>query len=137
MRIYKGEVGVDLTVEAFLDILEEDALDEIVDMVMDLEATGSIKEFKGDLDGDIIYLGQVNLDDLDNDLSALFENMESNMEFYDAFSEEEMVSMFMDDPYAIPYFDLEEELMDNFLLSNEDIRVKRIVKRFSHINDAS
>ena len=134
MRIYKGEVGVDLTVEAFLDILEEDVLEELIDMVLDLEATGSIKS---DLDGDIIYLGQVDLDDIEGSLETLFEDMENNMEFYDAYPEDELLNVFANEPYDIPYFDFEEELMDSLLLSNEDIQVKRIVKRFSHIDDAS
>lgn len=135
MKIYTGDVGMELTVQSFLDLLEEDALDEAINMVLDLEAASS--SLKGDFDGDVVFLGSVDLDDYDGDLTNLFDHITGNIEQYDDMDELDLMELqeilssglilgnqYMDD----------DELLDNLLLSNEDLRVKRIVERFRHID---
>lgn len=154
MRIYKGEAGVTLTLENFLDLLEEDALEDIIDMVLDLEMTGSItgQSFMGDFDGDIlgddvIFLGVINLEDFDGDIDKLFEDenigfanildyLTEEQGHFDDLSEEDLDLIFGPGSSMGASFISEEELMDNFLCSNEDLKVKRIVQRFHHILDA-
>jgi hypothetical protein len=134
MKIYKGDVGIDLTVDAFLELLEEDALDEAINMVLDLEATGSIK---GDFDGDIIYMGAIDLDEFDGDISGLFDHITDNIEHYEVISEEDFESVFGAQSAMGGAFLSDEDIINNFLFSNEDLRVKRIAQRFRHIDDAS
>jgi hypothetical protein len=153
MRIYKGEAGVDLTLESFLDLLEEDALEDIIDMVLDLEATGSIKgtsfigDFDGDFDDDVVFLGVINLEDFDGDIDSLFEDegvgfanlfdfLSEEQGYFDNLSEEDLDLIFGPTSTLGASFPTEEELMENFLCSNEDLKVKRIVQRFRHILDA-
>jgi hypothetical protein len=127
MRIYKGEAGFELTTQSFLDLLEEDALDELINAVIDLEAADPMQ---GDYDGDMIFLGEVDLDGFDGDLSNLFDHITGNIDHFDIMSEEGFEDVIGN------MFLSEEDMMDNMLMSNEDLRVKRIVERFRHI-DAS
>jgi hypothetical protein len=124
MRIYKGDVGYELTVQSFLDLLEEDALDELINSVLELDANAS---FAGDFDGDMIHVVQVDLDEFDGDLSNLFDHITDNIEHYEVISEEDFEEVF-GNPFLT-----EEDIMDNLLFSNEDLRLKRIVDRFRHI----
>jgi hypothetical protein len=154
MRIYKGEAGVDLTLESFLDLLEEDALEDIIDMVLDLEATGSIKassllgDFDGDFDDEVVFLGVINLDDFDGDIEDLLDieniGLENLFDFlseepghFDDLTEEDLNLVFGPGNKLGEAFFSEEDILDNFFCSNEDLRVKRIVQRFHHILDAS
>jgi hypothetical protein len=154
MRIYKGEAGVTLTLENFLDLLEEDALEDIIDMVLDLEATGSINgqslmgDFDGDLMGDdVVFLGVLDLSDFDGDIEELLNGDSTGLEsildylvdepgFFDAMSEEDFESLFGTESTLGGSFLSDEDILDNFFASNEDLRVKRIVQRFHHILDA-
>jgi hypothetical protein len=124
MRIYKGDVGYELTVQSFLDLLEEDALDELIDSVLELDAHASLK---GDFDGDMIHVVQVDLDEFDGDLSNLFDHITDNIEHYEVISQDDFDEVFGHQ------FLTEEDIMDNLLFSNEDLRLKRIVERFRHI----
>lgn len=157
MRIYKGEAGVTLTLENFLDLLEDDALEDIIDMVLDLEMTGSITgqsimgDFDGDFGEDVVFLGVINLEDFDGDIDSLLEdenfgfaNIPGIFDFlteqpghFDELSEDDLNLIFGPGSSLGSSFMSEEELMDNFLCSNEDLKVKRIVQRFRHILDAS
>jgi hypothetical protein len=151
MRIYKGEAGVTLTLENFLDLLEEDALEDIIDMVMDLEMTGSITghsvmgDFDGEFGDDVVFLGVINLEDFDGDIESLLEDenfgfanvldfLTEDASHFDELTDEDLDLIF--GPGSSASFISDEELMDNFLCSNEDLKVKRIVQRFHHILDA-
>lgn len=134
MRIYKGDVGFELTVQSFLDLLEEDALDEIINCVLDLEAEAALHS---DFDGDIVYLGEVDLDNLDGDLSGLFDHITNNIDHFDVIEEDDYDTIFGKESALGAMFLDDADILDNFLLSNEDLRIKRIVKRFRHIDDAS
>lgn len=138
MKIYKGDAAVEITMENFLTLLEDDALDDLIDMVLDLEETGSIK--KSDLDGDIVYLGTIDLDDLDEfdgEIDGLFDHITDGLENYEILSVEDFENLFGKDSLFGAAFDDDEDILDNLLLSNEDLRIKRIVQRFRHIEDAS
>jgi hypothetical protein len=134
MRIYKGDVGMELTVQSFLDLLEEDALDEAINMVLDLDAASSLS---GDYDGDLIYMGSIDLDGFDGDLENLFDHITDNIEQYDTMDELDLLDLqeILNSGLILgnPFMD-DDELLDNILLSNEDLRVKRIVQRFGHID---
>lgn len=135
MRIYKGDTGMELTVQAFLDLLEEDALDEAIDMVLELDAAAS--SFEGDFDGDIVFLGEINLDNYDGDLTNLFDHITENIEQYDDMDELDLADLeeiFAETMMLGSAYMTDDELLDNLLLSNEDLRVKRIVERFRHID---
>lgn len=160
MRIYKGGAGVEITLENFLDLLEEDALEDVIDMVLTLEETGSIKgdfnglkavdldALKGDFDGDVVFLGTIDLSDFDGDFESLFDIQNIGLEnlldylvddpdYFEDISEDDLSNL--PGPFSTtgsPFL-TKEEMMDNFLCSNEDLKVKRIVRRFRHIDDAS
>lgn len=118
-----------MKMEDFLELLEEDALDEIINMVIDLEATGSIA---GDLDGDILY-GVIDLSDYDGNVDDLLDNLMSDPEYLNELSDEEFDKLFISGDTFLS----EEDMMEHFLLSNEDMRIKRIAERFRHIDDAT
>lgn len=162
MKIYKGEAGVTLTLENFLDLLEEDALEDIIDMVLDLEMSGSITgqsvmgDFDGDMFGDdVVFLGVVDLSDFDGDIESLLQDedflekileqegvgftnildfMSDDPGHFDELSEDDFnqLSSFLTGDVFLS----DEDLLDNLLCSNEDLKVKRIVQRFHHILDA-
>lgn len=134
MRIYKGESGVEMSLEGFLDMLEEDAVHEVINMVNDLDRTGSIK---GDFDGDVIYMGEINLNDYDGDISDIFDRLAENSDNYETMSQEDFEEVFGKESSIGGAFLDDDEILDNFLYSNEDLRVKRIVERFSHIESSS
>ena len=130
MRIYKGDVGIELTIQAFLDLLEEDALEEAINLVLDMDAAHSLKE---DYGGDFTYIGSFEIND--DTLEELFEHIIENIENYEDVEEVDLLSMdeAKKNQTNEPLLS-EEDLLDNLFLSNEDLRVKRIVKRFGHIN---
>lgn len=142
MKIYKGDAGIEITLDAFLELLEEDAIEEIVDMVVSLEATGSINgdinSMYGDYDGDMIYLGVLDMDEFDGDVGSLFDHITNNIEHYEVISEGDLQE-FLESAELLEAGELDilEDVMDELLLSNEDLKVKRIVNRFRHIDDAS
>jgi len=142
MKIYKNNASVNLSLDEFLKLLEEDAVEDIIDMVNDLEQTGSVSsgEFDnlmGDLDGDVLYMGAINLDDYDGELDYLWDDIIDNPDNYQMISEEDFENLFGKDSTLGKVFNSDQEILDNFLLSNEDLKVKRIVERFRHIDDAS
>lgn len=133
MKIYKNNTGVEMKMEDFLNLLEEDALDEIIDMVLDLEATGSIK---GDFDGEQLYsIGVMNVNDLGLDggqMDDLFDYIKDNPDSYEVVSEEDFANLFGGEALGSLFMD-DEDIIDNLMLSNEDLKVKKIVQRFNHI----
>ena len=137
MKIYKGDAAVELTLDNFLDLLEDDALEDVINMVLDLEATGSIKG--KDFDGEIVYLGAVDMDDLDDydDIEGLFDHITDGLENYEIISVDDFENIFGADSLLGAAFLDDEDILDNLYLSNEDLRIKRIVQRFRHIEDAS
>lgn len=149
MKIYKNNSYVKLELDEFLGLLEEDALDEIIYMVQDLDATGSINgEYGGDYSGALDdYTGDI--EDILNgdypavvyyqdgiDITDLMEMFPNDTEFYPVSENDEMFqSMLYDFPGYEDGMIAGETLMDNLLLSNEDLRVRKIVKRFNHLLD--
>lgn len=148
MKIYKNSAYVTLELDEFLGLLEEDALDEIIYMVSDLDASGTISSdddmFQGaldDYDGDIedILSGDfpavVYYQD-GVDISDLMDIFPDDTEFHLVSGDDDMLLSMMDE---FPGYDdgmiAGESLMDNLLLSNEDLRVRKIVKRFSNLLD--
>lgn len=121
MKIHKNSASVDLTLDDFLGLLEEEALDDILELLTDLDETGvmnpsndskaweeAFEEAIGNPDDyEIYYLGELDEEDYDE----LFSNPDGPL--------------------------LDELLLQNLLFSNEDLKVRRIVDRFHHIEDAS
>lgn len=132
MKIYKGDVGCELTVQAFLDLLEEEALDELIDTVLELEAAGTM----GDLDGDVYFMGEVSLDKFDGDLGNIFDHITDSSEHYETLSEEDFNNIFGAYSAMGSSFTNDDEIYNNLMLSNEDLKIRRIVNRFSHIEEA-
>lgn len=130
MKIYKGDVGIELTTQAFLDLLEEDALDEAINMVLDLDAAAS------DL-GETMYMGVIIDEDFDGDLEGLFDHITNNLENYEVIDEKDFESAFGKQSGLGQAFYSDQDIEDNFRMSAEDLRVKRMFTRFRHIDDAS
>lgn len=133
MKIYKNDASIELSLEDFLELLEEEALDQIIDMVIDLEASGSIN---GDYDGEnIIYMGSIDLND--GDIEDLFDFLDS-AENFEIMSEEDLDTIFGSGflPNEYGFLD-DEDMIDSLMSSNEDLKVRRIVQRFRHIDSAS
>ena len=127
MKIYKGDIGVVLTVQSFLDLLEEDAVEEVIQMILDIEEQSELMGF-GEAEIIPIDLGELP----DNfDAESVFEHFFNNLESYEVYPENGLEALLGD------VFSSGEEIMDNLMLSNEDLRVKRIVQRFRHIDTAS
>jgi hypothetical protein len=134
MKIYKGDVSIDLGLKDFLELLEEDALDEIIDLVVDLEQTGSISPNNTGFEAGM-YM--IDVTDYDGNIEDLFDKFAQNPEAYEITSEEDLSNLFGVESMLGQSFASDEDIMDNFLLTNEDLKVKRILKRFGHVNDAS
>ena len=132
MKIYKGDVGCELTVQAFLDLLEEEALDELIETVLELDAAATMS----DLDEDVYFMGAVNLDQFDGDLSNLFDHITDSSEHYETLSEEDFNNIFGAYSAMGGSFTNDDEIYNNLMLSNEDLKVRRIVNRFRHIEEA-
>lgn len=133
MKIYKGDVGIDLSVQAFLDLLEEDALDEAINMVLDLDAAASeLGEF-----GETMHIGVFIDEDFDGNIDGLFDHITNNLEHYEVIEEKDFESAFGKQSGLGQAFYSDEDIENNFTLSFEDLRVKRMVGRFRHIDDAS
>ena len=130
MKIYKNNASVELSLEDFLELLEEDALEEIIEMVIDLDETGSIKGEYGD---DIQFISVENI----GDIKGLFDFIEDDISYYDTISEEDLAEIFGTGSTIGNMFDSDNNIKDNFVLSNEDLKAKRIVERFGHIDNAS
>lgn len=135
MKIYKNNSKVELELEEFYDLLEEDALDQVIYMVLDLDETGSINKgpqlpnLLGDEDGDSItrvyYSEGLEMEEL---LSMFGDNIEYIG--MGTMSEEDLDEVFESSGGG---FINDSTLMDNLLLSNEDLRVRKIVERFSRL----
>lgn len=127
MKIYKGDIGVILNVQAFLDLLEEDAVDEVIQMILDIEEQSALMGFD---EAEIFHVDMGEIPE-DFDADKMFEHFFNNLESYEVYSENGYGALLGD------IFHTEEEVIDNLMLSNEDLRVKRIVQRFRHIDSAS
>lgn len=151
MKIYKNSSYVKLELDEFLGLLEEDALDEIIYMITDLDNSGSINgDDDGDYDDEFLdvlegYAGDISdilMGDFPSvvyyqeglDLADLMEIFPDDTEFHPV-SADFNESMIGDFPGYESGMVAGESLMDNLLLSNEDLRVRKIVKRFSHLLD--
>lgn len=126
MKIVKNNASIELSLDDFLDLLEEEALDDVLSLLEDLDNHGSIsnKNWEDDFEDE-------DLDIFDEDF---FKNYMSDSEVYylGAVTEEEFEELMAeyqdgDDPF--------ESLFDNLTLSNEDLKVKKIAQRFRHINE--
>lgn len=128
MKIYKNGAKVELDLDEFLDLLEEDALDDVIYLVMDLDSTGSIKNSTQEGTYKKIYYSDgMNMEEM---LEAIGEDVEH----YSLISEETLDKIFGGAGAMNGFID-EERLMDTMLLSNEDLRVRRIVDRFFYLLD--
>ena len=128
MKIYKNGAKVELDLDEFLDLLEEDALDDVIHLVMDLDSTGSIKNSTQEGTYKKIYYSDgMNMEEM---LEAIGEDVEH----YLLISEETLDKIFGGAGAMNGFID-EERLMDTMLLSNEDLRVRRIVDRFFYLLD--
>jgi hypothetical protein len=140
MKIYKNNSYVKLELDEFLDLLEEDALDEIIYMIMDLDASGSINgnsiddydEDYSDMDEEFItkiyYTDSI-------DIQELMSIFPDDVEYYSMEDNDEMLNQIIDFPGYIDGVIAGETMMDNLLLTNEDLQVRKIVKRFNHLLD--
>lgn len=120
MRIFKGNIGFEMTVQSFLDLLEEDALEEIVETIISIE---ECDPFYGEGDFDdyesgMLFMGSLTEEEL-NDLV--------NTNDIEVMSQEEFEAVF---GQAVPGAKVKP------VLSEEDVRVKRIVERFGCVGDA-
>lgn len=120
MRIYKGNIGFEMTVQSFLDLLEVDALEEIAETISMLEQEGSFfsaADLQDDeleamevMDG-MMFLGNLTEEELKDLLN--FENME-------VLTQEEFEEVYLPGAVRTP----------ETAMSDEDLRVKRIADRF-------
>jgi hypothetical protein len=120
MKLSKNNACINLSLDEFLEFLEEEALDDVLHLLNQLDQGADLHDIAGDFDGDIIHLSGDNLE-------SIFSEM-TDADFYslDSMTEEEFLQMISDaDP----------ELLDEIMLSNEDIKVRDIVKAFSYIED--
>lgn len=125
MRIFKGNVGFEMTVQSFLDLLEEDALEEIVETIISIEQSDSFYgegDFE-DYESGLLFLGsltEAELDDLanTNDIEIM-----SQEEFEEVFGQNALEEVAAQVPAKTP-------------MSEEDAHIKRIVERFGCVGDA-
>lgn len=141
MKIYKNNANITLSLDEFLDLLEEDALEDVFIMLMDLDETGSINPnnlYSNDVTYEYYYVDSEDFDELLNGLGDI-DYMFDEEDMY-AMSDEELDMVFgVHDSYE----DFDEidpdyagemgSLADELLMSNEDLRIRRIVNRFKHI----
>lgn len=121
MRIYKNNASINMSLDEFLEFLEEEALDDLLHMLEQIDENGSIH---GDFDGDFIHLSG---EDFEATLDDIFANMDDDDFIYMSEIDEEMFNALMG---------ADAELLDELLMSNEDIKVRKIVEAFSFIDDS-
>lgn len=114
MKLYKNNACINMSLDEFLEFLEEEALDDVLHLLNKLDEEGAMY---ADFDGDVAYL------DGGENLESIFAGM-SDEDFYMETMNEDVFNMIAG---ASP------ELLDELLLSNEDIKVREIVKAFSYI----
>jgi len=117
MKIFKNKASITLTLEEFLGLLEEDALDDILMLLEDLDETGSIK---GDRDGNY-----------DNDYWASMDALIDDEWWYTDEEDEELWASLEKELAAI-FGGMNTIVKDG---SEEDKKVQKIVERFRYIED--
>lgn len=120
MKIHKNSASIDLSLDDFLELLEEDALDDILELLTDLDETGVMNP--------------------NNDSTAweeAFSDAIGNPDDYEIYYLGELDGEEYDELFSNPDNSLLDEILGNLLFSNEDLKVRRIVDRFHHIEDAS
>lgn len=112
MRLSKNNACIQIGLDEFLEFLEEETLDDLLHTLNQMDEGVPLSELRADFDGDIL-----SFDD--------FEGMNEE-EFYalETMTEEEFLQMI---ERADP------ELLDEIMMSNEDIKVRNIVRAFSFI----
>lgn len=134
MKIYKNSACVNLELDEFLDLLEEDALDDVIYLVMDLDATGTAVDdevMDGDFDGEF-HTKIYHIDD--GQIGDILGFLGDNVEYYPVADNETLDKIFGVTGSNHGFID-DEFLMDNLMLSNEDLLVQRIVNRFGYLLD--
>jgi hypothetical protein len=108
MRIYKNNASINMSLDEFLEFLEEETFDNVLSLLEELDEKGSMVQ------------------DLDPEMNEYFSGM-SEEDFYQIESiGEDMFNMMAGaDP----------DLLDDLALSNEDIKVRDIVSSFFFIED--
>jgi hypothetical protein len=72
MKIYKNNAGIILSLDEFLEFLEEDALEDLLQMLDDAADKGAeFEDMLGDFDGDIMSITGEDLEELEH----IFANM--------------------------------------------------------------
>lgn len=117
MRIYKGNIGFEMTVQSFLDLLEVDALEEIAETIAIIEQDGAFfsaadlqDEEMDEMEG-MMFLGSLTEEELQDLL---------DLEGLEVMTQEEFEEVFLPDSVRTP----------EAAMSEEDLRAKRIADRF-------
>lgn len=112
MRLSKNNACIQIGLDEFLEFLEEDTLDDLLHTLNQLDEGVPLSQIKADFDGDLL-----SLEDFDDMMEDEFYALET-------MTEEEFLRMIESaDP----------ELLDEIMMSNEDIKVRNIVRAFSFI----
>lgn len=131
MKIYRGDVGIEMALEDFLDILEDEFADDVFELILGL---GEMDEVMSMMDASYGFYGAEGEYDK-ADLQEYIEDLES--EGYDI----EVIAMDADDFKKAFGVDIEDITGGGKIIdtkkSAEDMHVERIVRKYAHIDDAS
>lgn len=131
MRIYRGDIGIDMDLEEFLEILEDDYADDVFELILGL---GMMEEMEGIMGPEVEVFGAEGQYS-EADLQAYIKELEA--EGYEV----EAISMNADEFKETFGIDIEDITgggqVVNTKKSAEDIHVERIARKYAHIDDAS
>lgn len=113
MILSKNNACIQMGLDEFLEFLEEETLDDILHTLHQMDEGVSLEQLAGDFDGDILSFDELN--EISNELYEL-----------DSMTEAEFLRIL---EQADP------DLLDEIMMSNEDIKVRDIVRAFSFIAD--
>lgn len=124
MKIYLNKSKVELTMDEFLELLEKDALDDILDTLEDLEEIGQNKLSLKDLDPSLYDT----MFRFDSEIHGnLFDMIDpNNIEVYELNPGEDGLQMI--DLTSDEHIDLIHDILNS---SNEDNKVRRLSELFS------